>query len=242
MKDVLNNEPAFLTLVRQEDGYSNSLLGVIGGMGTRATTYFHDKLHSLQEVSKEQDFTDVLIYSVPTTPDRTDYITGKSTKSPLPKLLDAAKTLEIAGATKLAMLCITSHYFYDKMAEAVNIPFFNMPDEIARYTAECRYNKVGLLATNGTIDGKFFHTAFKSFGVDVLTLSPDLQENLMSLIYDIKLGVDIMPCALTPMIAELDDNGVDAIILGCTELCVIGNENPDLINTLDILARACVNS
>ncbi|MDR2600164.1 MAG: amino acid racemase [Oscillospiraceae bacterium] len=240
MKDVLNNDPAFLTLIRQEDGYSSSLLGVIGGMGTRATTYFHDKLHSLQEISKEQDFTDVLIYSVPTTPDRTAYITGKSKNSPLPKLLDAAKTLEIAGATKLAMLCITSHYFYDKIVETVNIPFLNMPDEVARYAAECRYTKVGLLATSGTIDGKFFHTAFKNFGINVLTLSPELQDDLMKLIYDVKLGIDIMPCALIPMVAELDDRGVDAVILGCTELCVIGDINTNCINSLDVLAGACI--
>jgi len=119
------------------------LLGVLGGMGTQATACFYGILHEKQNVSAEQEFLDVLVYSMPSIPDRTAYITGRSGLSPLGPLLHAAKTLESAGASMLVMLCITSHYFYNDLVAATGIPFLNMPEETARYIAQRGISKIG---------------------------------------------------------------------------------------------------
>jgi len=214
------------------------LLGVLGGMGTQATACFYGILHEKQSVSAEQEYLDVLVYSMPSIPDRTAFITGRSDLSPLGPLLHAAKTLESAGASLLAMLCITSHYFYNDLAAAAGIPFLNMPEETARYIAERGIGKIGLLATDGTLKGRILHRAFESFNIEVIVPPQDFQADLMTMIYDIKRGAAVTAEALSDMASDLRGSGAQAIVLGCTELCVIANGCPEYINTLEVLAEA----
>jgi len=210
-----------------------TLLGIIGGMGTQATACFYEKLHSMQNVTKEQEYLDVLLYSIPSTPDRTAYITGQSPESPLEHLIKAAKTLETAGAACIAIPCVTSHYFYEDLKNAVSIPILNMLDETVDFVAEKGIKKICLLATDGTIKGRAFHTAFNKRGIEVIVPPDDEQHKLMTVIYDIKRGVEVAPDALYSM-------SEDIIVLGCTELCVIADERPNVINTLDVLAASAL--
>ena len=214
------------------------LLGLIGGMGTQATACFYEILHKQQNVTTEQQFLDLIIYSMPSIPDRTAFITGQSSESPYEPLLHAVKTLETAGVSLLAMLCITSHYFYHDLCKNVTIPFLNMPDETALYAQEQGIKKIGLLATDGTIKGKMLHTAFEKLGISVLVPSEDIQTDLMKVIYDIKRGISVPPEALNPMAAQLHEQGAEAIVLGCTELCIAKKDSPEWINTLEVLANA----
>ena len=218
------------------------LLGVLGGMGTQATACFYEILHEKQNVSAEQEYLDVLVYSMPSIPDRTAFITGRCDLSPLGPLLHAAKTLESAGASLLVMLCITSHYFYNDLAAATGIPFLNMPEETARFIAERGIRKIGLLATDGTLKGKMFHRAFESFDIDVIVPPQDAQADLMKVIYDIKRGAVVTAEALSAMAEDLRGSGAQALVLGCTELCVIANGNTGYINTLEVLAEAVLNA
>ena len=216
------------------------LLGVIGGIGTQATACFYEKLHGMQSVAAEQEYLDVLLYSMPSMPDRTAFITGQSSVSPLGSLLHAARTLESAGASALAMACITSHYFYDDLARAVDVPFLSLPQESALFAQERGFGKVGLLATDGTIRGRVLHNAFEERGIDVVLPLDGYQADLMTLIYDVKRGAAVASEMLTDMVAGLRGNGADAVVLGCTELCVVAAESPDVINTLDVLAMAAL--
>jgi len=211
------------------------LLGIIGGMGTQATACFYEKLHSLQDVTKEQEYLDILLYSIPSTPDRTAYITGQSGESPLRHLIHAAKTLEAAGATCIAIPCITSHFFYDDLIKAVGVPILNMLDETAGFAAEKGIKKVNLLATDGTIKGRAFHSAFEKHGIKVTVPPEEEQRKLMTAIYDIKRGLKVPPDTFNSITEG-------TVVLGCTELCIVTEESENVINTLDVLARASLES
>jgi len=217
------------------------LLGVMGGMGTQATACFYDKLHELQPVEKEQDYLDVLICSMPSIPDRTAFITGQSTESPLPHLLRAAKILEEAGATCIALPCATSHYFYDELSKEINIPILNLLEETAIYINNRNIKNVCLLATDGTIKGKAFHRALEKFNIETTIPQPDIQSDLMEIIYDIKKGTHVPPDLLNMIAENILKQESQAVILGCTELCIIADKNPEMINILDVLAQASLN-
>ena len=51
-------------------------LGVIGGLGPMATAYFMQLLVSMTDAASDQEHIETLIYSRPSTPDRTRYILG----------------------------------------------------------------------------------------------------------------------------------------------------------------------
>jgi len=221
---------------------SKPLLGVLGGMGTQATACFYDVLHNMQNIDTEQEYLDVLLYSMPTIPDRTAFITGRSAESPLKPMLRAAKALETAGASLLTMLCVTSHYFYDDLAGAVGIPFLSIPAETAKLAHERGIEKIGILATDGTLKGKVLHKAFEKYGMEALVPLEDAQTGLMTMIYNIKRGVSVAPEELNAFIRGLRAKGSDAVILGCTELCIISDGSPDVINTLEVLAAASLGA
>ena len=216
------------------------LLGVIGGMGTQATACFYEKLHKLQSVKTEQEYLDVLLYSMPSIPDRTAFITGQSTNSPLEHLIHGAQVLETAGVDCIAITCVTSHYFYDDISKAVKIPILNMLDETAKHVKEQGIKKVCLLATDGTLKGKTFHTALKKLDIEVTTPSKKTQTDIMTMIYEIKRGIAVLPETLERITEESLKNRAEAVILGCTELCITAKENPTIINTLEVLAGASI--
>jgi aspartate racemase len=226
-------------------------------MGTQATACLYDILHNLQCVVLEQEYIDVLLYSKPSIPDRTAYITGQSTVSPLEALVNAAKILENAGVDCIAIPCATSHYFYNDLVKAVSIPILNLLDETAKYLNTLGAKKVILFATNGTIKSRLFHNAFEKRGIEAVTPPDSIQADLMEIIYDIKRGEAVSLDVLSDIVSKVCDDGVDAVVLGCTELCVLGAGQGDdplvlgtsrqgdrppvfLINILEVLAEASI--
>ena len=216
------------------------MIGVLGGMGVRATALFYDMLLKKQCVEHEQDFKDVLIYSKSSIPDRTAFITGESEVSPLPDLLHGLAVLQHGGATCIAIPCITSHFFYADLARVSNVPVLNMLEETAKHIKASGISKVGLLATVGTIKGQFFHRALHEHQVNVLELADEDQARLMHLIYEIKanrLHSAVLPVAFAKGLYE---QGAEAIVLGCTELSVVSQDNT-YIDALEILAQAALS-
>jgi len=216
------------------------LLGIIGGMGTQATACFYEKLHALQKVTVEQDYINILLYSKPSVPDRTAFITGQSTESPLDSLISAARILESAGASCIAIPCVTSHYFYSDLSSSVCIPVINLLEETALAASERNVRKVCLLATNGTIKGKVFDSAFKKYNIEICTVTDDAQSCLMELIYNIKCGVPSANDLPEPVKEQAYNAGAEALVLGCTELCIALDGSSKVINTLDVLAEAAL--
>jgi len=220
---------------------SNKLLGVMGGMGTQATACFYEKLHAMQTVTKEQDYLDVLVYSMPSIPDRTTFITGKSDENPLKHLIHAAETLEKAGSSCIALPCATSHFFYNEICNSVNIPILHLLEETAKYVHNQNIKKICLLATTGTIKGRAFSSAFEKYNIETAIPSDNIQTEIMNIIYDIKKGLIVSPEKLNKIIEEASQNTEAAVaVLGCTELCILPHTNFNSINILDVLAKAAL--
>jgi len=216
-------------------------MGVIGGMGALATASFYAMITNIQDqhVKVEQDYLDIIIYSKTSIPDRTAYILGQSDINPMADIIAAAVTLERAGVDFLVMPCVTAHYFYKEAADMAGIPFINLLDEIATHVQTKGLNRVGLLATQGTLQSRILHDALEGRGIEVLTPDPTQQAELMNMIYSIKIGRHIQE------FGKLEDTllakGAQSIILGCTELSLIkGKTAAEHVDALSVLARAAL--
>jgi aspartate racemase len=207
-------------------------------MGTQATACLYGIIHDLQCVTVEQEYIDILLYSRPSIPDRTAYITGQSAESPLAALVSAAKTLENAGVDCIIIPCATSHFFYDELVKAVGIPILNLLDETAQYVKALGAKSVCLLATDGTVKSRLFHKAFEKLGIEVITPTDGVQADLMEMIYDIKRGDEVSPDALCDIASKACDGEVDAVVLGCTELCVVSEPRFEALDKGTVPIRA----
>ena len=219
------------------------LLGIIGGLGPASSAYFYELITEHTKAARDQDHIDIILSSRATTPDRTDYILGRSGESPLPAMIADAKSLETYGATAIVIPCNTAHYFHSGVQAAVDVPVLNMPEISARYCADHGFSSVALLSTAGTVRARIYEPYFEKLGIQLLHPTRVGIDNLMFLIYDeIKAGRTPHPERLYPEFMGLEEQGAQAFLLACTELPLVfqdGGRVPFIDPTL-LLARAAV--
>lgn len=224
-------------------------VGVIGGLGPAATVSFLDAVVKLTVAERDQDHVDLLVSQHSSTPDRTDFILGRSVADPTSAMVRQAQLLDRAGVEFLVLPCNTAHHFLEQVATAVpHLEVVSIVDETAaaalRRTPDLK--TVGVLATEGTLSAQVYQQAFALHGVEVSRPTPAEQETINAVIYDqVKAGKPVDLLALQRVIDSLEARGAQLVVLGCTELSVAAMEHglladPLLVDSLDSLARVTI--
>ena len=141
------------------------VLGVIGGLGPMATAYFLQLLTQMTDAATDQNHIEVLIHSKPQIPDRTQYILGKSKESPVADMVEVGAALTKQGAQVLAIPCITAHFFQKELEETIGVTIINAIEETAAYLQKRGYQRIGIMATDGTIESGIFQQALEAHGM-----------------------------------------------------------------------------
>ncbi len=219
---------------------NNFLLGVLGGLGPMSTFYFCEMVTSHTLAKCDADHIDMLISSRASTPDRTAYILGKSTDSPLPSMQKEACRLIDAGADLIVIPCNTAHYFYDGLTEISSVPILNIIEETVRYLKQRNITTFGLLATEGTVKSKSYHRLCNDLGMKCLTPSEQDQKKISEIIYDaIKQNKPVDMSAFYEISDSLLAQGCECLVLGCTELSLLrqaGLDRSVFVDSLEVLA------
>ncbi len=225
---------------------SNFLLGVLGGLGPMSTFYFCEMLTSHTLAKCDADHIDMLISSRASTPDRTAYILGKSTDSPLPTMQKEARRLMDAGTDLIVIPCNTAHYFYDGLTEISSVPILNIIEETVRYLKKRGVTTFGLLATEGTVKSESYHRLCNDLGMRCLTPSEQDQKKISDIIYDaIKQNKPVDMPAFYQISDALLAQGCECLVLGCTELSLLRQEGLDpsvFVDSLEVLAYRTILS
>ncbi|CRZ33838.1 aspartate racemase [Herbinix hemicellulosilytica] len=220
-------------------------LGVIGGLGPLATAYFYELICRMTDAGKDQEHLDMVIIGKSSIPDRTEYILGKSSDSPMPQIKESAKTLEIMGVDYIAIPCITAHYFYREISESIKVPIVHIIKETVRYLKERGIKNAGIMATEGTIKSNLFQKELHENGINPVIPSKNGQEYISDIIYkNVKAGMPVDMVQFKKASDELLNKGADVIILGCTELSLVkrtADIGPGFIDALEVLAMCCIN-
>ena len=220
-----------------------TLLGILGGLGPMSGIYFCEMLTQHTYAQKDSDHLNFLLSSRADTPDRSSFILGLSSEDPTPRMRSEAKRLEAAGAELLVIPCNTAHYFYSKVAEAVDIPILNIIEETAKLCAIEKTKKVGVLATEGTISSGAYKDIFNSYGIEIAELTNDEQNFITETIFDrIKSGLKPDTKRFIALCDKLFNNGCERIILGCTELSLIKKEHTLPNYVIDSLEVLCISA
>lgn len=221
-------------------------LGVIGGMGPEASSYYYENIIRHTAADKDQDHIDMVILSHATIPDRTTAIMTGESRHLINLLTDDARTLESLGVENIAITCNTSHYYYEHVQKAVSVPVINMVHESVAYAVREFENvkKIGIMGTSGTINSRIYHKECRSMGITPVKPSEERQRDVMSLIYDdIKSGRLGDRDKFDRVMNEFVRKGCDAVILACTELSVFKgkHEIPSIcLDAMDVLVRESI--
>ncbi len=229
---------------------ATKVLGIIGGMGPHATVSMFSLVVEMTSANNDQDHLEIFIHNNNKIPDRTKAIFGEGV-SPVKELLRSARYLERSGADVIIIPCITSHFSLQDLQPHLKVPIVNAVVETVENIHESNANlqKIGIIATTGTIDSGLFQYAFEKYNISVLNPPPDIQENqVMNGIYGkdgIKAGRNdgIAKERIISAAESLISSGAQAIIAGCTEIpLVLSAEDISvpLIDPMEILATRAI--
>ena len=161
-------------------------------------------------------------------------------------LIDAAKRLQAGGADFFLIATNTMHQVADQVESAVNIPLLHIAEATASTLCHQSVTRVGLLGTAFTMEMPFYRAHLEQNGIEVVV--PELHDRQMvhDIIYqELCQGVidDDSREVYLSVIARLQDQGINNIILGCTEIGMLVSA-PDtsatLFDTTAIHAEAAV--
>ena len=227
------------------DGFSKAL-GVIGGLGPLPTAHFMELVTNMTDVKTDQEHLQMIVYSMPSIPDRTAYILGRSDRDPAPEMIRIGKLLEQQMVSHIVVPCMTAHFFYDELQENVSVPVIHAVRKTVDHLRENGFQKVGIMGTSGTVEAGVFHRELERQGLEAISPSTEAQADVMHLIFsNIKAGVAPEMDRFQAVALELRDKGAEVIILGCTELSLIKRNYPigaGFVDALEVLAREAILS
>lgn len=219
-------------------------LGVIGGLGPLATAYFYELMIKMTDAVTDQEHIEMIIHSKPSIPDRTDFILGKSSENPVHPMMDIGRRLVAMGADYIAIPCITAHYFYDILSRGIKVPVIHAIRETAVYLKKQGIHHAGIMATEGTIHSGLFQKELEEYGITSVLPSDESQHVASQIIYQsIKANQPIDYAKFEGISEQLQHDGAEIIILGCTELSLIKrdyNIGPGYLDAMEVLAMRCV--
>ena len=161
-------------------------------------------------------------------------------------LLEALGRLQRTGAEVGAILANTPHNAYDLMRDESPLPILTIMDATARALFSDKRRRVGLLGTRPTMEYGFYQTHFKSHGIETVVPSETQRRELDRIIWELSHG-DIKAesrTAARSMLESLADTGIEGVVLGCTELCLLikPEDSPrPLYDTTELHAEAIVS-
>ena len=228
----------------------NKRLGIIGGMGPKATAVFFNQIVDHTVAASDAEHIDMVILNNTKIPDRTAAILSGNHQPVLDELLSSVRQLESLGVDHIAIPCNTACFFADKLQQATNVPIINIVEETVKYIKELPQEDdrgkvvVGVLATDGTIYSGTYLQALEHHGLECIIPQKEIQVKVVDLIYNQvkKTGRGNLH-DFEYLVGEMVKSGCDYVVLGCTELSWFA-ANYTLpsccIDALGVLTKVCI--
>lgn len=162
-------------------------------------------------------------------------------------MIKAAQGLEEGGADFVLICTNTMHKMAENVQDNINIPLLHIADTTAERIKEKDLKKIGLLGTNFTMEEDFYKGRLTNkHGLEIIVPKKEDRQIIHQIIYqELCLG-QIKPSSkdqYIEIINKLVDSGAEAVILGCTEIPLLVQQedvNIPLFDTTSIHADTAV--
>ncbi|MGF6114842.1 aspartate racemase [Janthinobacterium lividum] len=221
-------------------------IGLIGGIGWASTLEYYRLLNEmLVACIGPAHSARIMLVSI----DQADFVAHAAqadSRAIEQFLAKEGQRLQGMGADFFLLCANGAHRFAPAVVPRIGLPFISIVEETAKRVRESGLRKVGLLGVKQTMAGRFYHDVLEQLGI--VTVTPDAadQEILHDLIYT-ELVQNIFTDAnrkiFLDIIEKLRRQGVQGVILGCTEIPLLiqqGEVDLPLFNTTAIHCEAAV--
>lgn len=204
-------------------------LGLIGGTGPESTLMYYRELNRrIDALTGQKQMPEIVIESV-------DFrkmwgmVEARRYDELSDYLAQEAANLKAAGAEVISMTAATTHIVYEEVCRKSGIPLVSIPKAVADEAVARGIRKVGLLGTIFTMEQAYMKTDLINAGVEVYV--PDEADRKLvaeRILTELELGTvkESTLLEFQAIIKKMQQaHGIEAVILGCTELPLL--LNPD---------------
>lgn len=214
-------------------------LGLVGGMGPESTIpYYHDIVYGVQKKLGMQMFPNLTIESVNVF--EVLRLCGEEKYDELTAyLMRAIHNLAESGAEFAALSANTPHIVFDRLQEQSPIPLISIVEAACEEAERRGLKRMGLLGTVFTMTGDFFKRPFLEKGIAVVVpTEAEMQLVNSKISSELELGVvrDDTRAEFQHIISRMkEDDGIEAVALGCTELPLLLSDAVSPVPCLDTM-------
>jgi aspartate racemase len=196
-------------------------LGLLGGMSWESTAVYYRLLNQMaRERLGGQHSARLLMWSADFAPIAAMQAAG-DWDAATAVLVDAARSLEGAGADAILICANTMHRMAPEVAAAIGIPVIHVADATARTLSAAGSRRPLLLATAFTMEQPFYRDRLADNGVGAIIPGDPERARLHAIIFDELVQGRFEPASRAEVVAIAEAavaaDGADAVILGCTE-------------------------
>ena len=222
-------------------------IGLIGGMSWYSTRTYYEHINRLVQARVGQGSSAPMVIESLDFAELSRLSSDAEWTRAAKTLAAAAKRLEKAGATAILIGANSMHKVYDQVAKAVDVPIIHIAECVAERMATAGVKRAALLGTRNVMLESFYRQ--KLIARDIELLPPELPfvEILDRVIYDeLLMGKATRQAEreLKTIITNLEQDGAEAVVLGCTELEMIVDVDANVLPIYDctrIHAEAAVD-
>ena len=212
-------------------------IGLVGGTGPESTLMYYKELNSrIDKIKDGKAMPDIVIESVDFRK-AWDYVCSERYDLLTDYLAEKVTCLQNSGAEVISLTAVTMHLVIDDIIAKTNADLISIPKAVCKEALSAEYKKIGLLGTIFTMEKDYMKKDFLEAGIEVCVPDKEDRDLVAKRIYEeLEAGIvkESTLKELQGIIAKMrDEKGIEAVVLGCTELPLILNSGNCPVPCLD---------
>ena len=212
-------------------------IGLIGGTGPESTIMYYKELNSkIYNITRGNSMPEIAIESV-NFRKVWNLVSLGQYKTLSEYISEKVNLLKAGGADIIALTAVTMHIVYDEIVNNTGVLLVSIPKAVCSEVINKGYKKVGLLGTIFTMEQDYMKKDLLQAGIDVFVPDKSDRELIAKKIYEeLELGIvkESTLKEFNSIIQKMKkEYGIEAVILGCTELPLILNNENCILPCLD---------
>jgi len=213
-------------------------IGLVGGMTPESTKVYYELLirGARQPDGDPLRNPEILIFSL----DLAELVQiqrGGERREVVEYLAGILERIRVAGAEVGALTANTPHAYLDEIRAETSLPLVSIVSATRDAAGDRGLERALLLGTRTTIEAEMYPREFADAGIEVVLPGNDDREFLDHTIYnDLALGhvsPEVRQCYHDICAKHIEKDGIDSVILGCTELPLVISSDDLPIQVLD---------
>lgn len=197
-------------------------LGILGGMGPESTLLYYKEIAARYKQRDENGYFPVLTIETVNMYEMLGYCNAKQYDLLTNYLLRGIYNLEKAGVDFAVLASNTPHVVFEALQERANIPLLSIVDPTFQEIKSKGFKNAAWLGTRFTMEQPYFRKRFLENGINITVPNKEERKFIDKVIAE-ELEFGIVNRNSKKTIDNIIHNliskdGIEAIIMGCTEL------------------------